>query len=218
MDIQTRQLAVQNRANIVTNDDDVYVRKSSDFGIPQCFFLAHFRGCRDRVIQVNSAFSMHTTPVSFTRFFLASICSVEESSAFFLRLHLCRDVLTAQHPDIKRDDLPANTRHWAIVGSMLGQRRRRWTSIGSRAVLVDLSICSINYGNISLTLCVAAQLNGWRNEWMNEWVNGSRSQSDYFFSSHPTCIYNPNEDLLAFIIFCILNSHRFYYIYILYVN
>ena len=24
---------------------------------------------------------------------------------------------------------PANTRHWAIVGSMLGQRRRRWTNI-----------------------------------------------------------------------------------------
>ena len=24
---------------------------------------------------------------------------------------------------------PENTRHWAIVGSMLGQRRRRWTNI-----------------------------------------------------------------------------------------
>ena len=26
-------------------------------------------------------------------------------------------------------DIPASTRHWIIVGSMLGQRRRRWTSI-----------------------------------------------------------------------------------------
>ena len=38
--------------------------------------------------------------------------------------NVCKHIIMGSHTSY-----PADTRHWAIVGSMLGQRRRRWTNI-----------------------------------------------------------------------------------------
>ena len=42
--------------------------------------------------------------------------------------------------------LPANTRHWTSVGLMLGQRRRRWTSIESTSWLLGV-LTSVSHQN-----------------------------------------------------------------------
>ena len=106
-------------------------------------FWSHIRLTTDSICYTNRI--LWTFCISMDTRFVTWACRGLEDNSF----------CNAQHSNLTQCDtwpIPVNTRHWAIAGLMLGERRRRWANISS-----VLAQCLV-FAGILLFFCDESQI------------------------------------------------------------